>query len=176
MLLTLHSFSGSVPVFTLSKSSPPQFRTCLLLPSLRSVSGTGPERRGSSRKLRFGLSPSLVGWRWKESKFSTITFFFYAHLGYICFDYNYWGTLKNFKTGILIKTGTLIPAALAHILLFSPFPHSSSQYSAASSPPIPIQTSNKGIWISIINETLEFADLQITLATLIFELKEDRED
>ncbi len=56
--LTVHSFSSSDPVFTLSKSSPPQFLTCLLLPSLRSVSGAGPERLGSSRKLRIGLSPS----------------------------------------------------------------------------------------------------------------------
>lgn len=58
ILLTVHSFSSSAPVFTLSKSSPPQFRTCLLLPSLRSMSGAGPERLGSSRKLRIGLSPS----------------------------------------------------------------------------------------------------------------------
>lgn len=57
-LLTVHSLSSSVPVFTLSKSRPPQFRTCLLLPSLRSMSGAGPERLGSSRKLRIGLSPS----------------------------------------------------------------------------------------------------------------------
>lgn len=57
-VLTVHSFSSSDPVFTLSKSSPPQFRTCLRLPSLRSVSGAGPERLGSSRKLRVGLSPS----------------------------------------------------------------------------------------------------------------------
>lgn len=60
-LLTVHSFSSSALVFTLSKSSPPQFRTCLLLPSLRSMSGAGPERLGSSRKLRSGLSPSGYG-------------------------------------------------------------------------------------------------------------------
>lgn len=57
-LITVHSFSSSAPVLTLSKSSPPQFRTCLLLPSFRSRSGAGPERLGSSRKLRMGLSPS----------------------------------------------------------------------------------------------------------------------
>ncbi len=59
MLSTFHSFSTSAPIFTLSKSAPPQLRMCRRLPSLRSVSGIGPLRRGSSRKFLIGFfSPS----------------------------------------------------------------------------------------------------------------------
>lgn len=56
-------FSRSIPALTLSKSAPPQFRTCRRLPSLRSTSWKGPLRRGSSKKFRTGFfswSPSCA--------------------------------------------------------------------------------------------------------------------
>lgn len=151
--LTVHSFSKSVPVFTLSKSSPPQFLTCLLLPSLRSVSRTGPERLGSSRKLRIGLSPSGCG-----EKYCSVTLIQGSHFLIVSVSMStelYFTSLRHkrshkeplckerkplqWPTNTWLLIGCVIPAVRAHTRLFFPSLHSSFQCSVASSPPTPVQ-------------------------------------
>lgn len=131
--LTVHSFSSSDPVFTLSKSTPPQFRTCRRLPSLRSMSGTGPERRGSSRKLRMGLSPSAGCRRIPKT----------APLHHLFQVFNAKLSSNNLIVIRFLQNGFLyIPFDLFHTRQSSPSPRSSSQCSASFSPPTPTERHN----------------------------------